>query len=54
MRELTMNEVQDVNGGILPVIAYGAYFAAGAVGTFAACFGFAAGAVDGMSERKSN
>ena len=31
MRELSVTEINDVNGGIVPVVAYGLWFAAGAI-----------------------
>ena len=50
MKELKFEEVADVNGGLLPIIAYGVYFGSGAVITFTASFGFAAGFVESKQE----
>lgn len=46
MAELTPEEIQAVNGGILPLVAYAAAVGAGAVIGFAIC------AVQGMREAR--
>tara|TARA_Y100001934_G_scaffold117279_1_gene143592 strand:- start:1839 stop:1997 length:159 start_codon:yes stop_codon:yes gene_type:complete len=52
MQELNISDCENVTGGILPAVAFFAKFAAGYVGTFAVSAGFAAGAVEAMSEGK--
>lgn len=52
MQELNISDSENVTGGILPAVAFFAKFAAGYVGTFAVSAGFAAGAVEAMSEGK--
>jgi lactobin A/cerein 7B family class IIb bacteriocin len=48
MVELSMEEVQDVNGGVIPLIAYFAAVGVGAVIGFAYC------AIQGMREARGD
>jgi lactobin A/cerein 7B family class IIb bacteriocin len=50
MRDLTIDDMEYISGGVAPAVIFVAKFAAGYIGAFTASAGFALGAADSIKE----